>query len=247
MSLELTTCQSNAFKLMSEGKNVFITGPGGVGKSLLIKMFKDAFLSVKNIAITSTTGISALLIGGTTLHSFLGIGLGTGSRQALVTKIKSKSYLKVRWVKLDTLIIDEISMLSPELFDKLEYIARIVRNNTMPFGGIQLILSGDFCQLPVVGSNNFVFESKSWKRCIDNVCHLSQIMRQTDSKFQKCLNEARIASLSDESKQLLTECVDRELTNDSGIKPTKLYPTNAEVDRINNIELEKLLQLHNSD
>ena len=109
---------------MTAGKNVFITGPSGTGKSSVIKLFKQLYGRQKTIAITSTTGISALLIGGTTLHSYLGIGLGTGSVGALTTKIMKKPYLRERWKKLDVLIIDEVSMLSPELFDKLEAIAR---------------------------------------------------------------------------------------------------------------------------
>lgn len=108
---------------------------------LFIKLYKDQ----KIMGVTSTTGVSSLLFGGTTVHSFLGIGLGTESVEDLTNKISKRSYLRKKWKDLEVLIIDEVSMLSPILFDKLEEIARNVRHNPKPFGGIQLILSGDFC------------------------------------------------------------------------------------------------------
>jgi len=159
MEIKLTPHQDKAFKYITEGKNVFITGQAGTGKSVIIKTFKNLYSTQKNIAITSTTGISGVIIGGTTLHSFLGIGFGTGSVAKLTTNILRKQYLRKRWKQLDVLIIDEVSMLSPSLFDKLEAIARSVRNNNITFGGIQFVLSGDMCQLPVVWENNFCFEA----------------------------------------------------------------------------------------
>lgn len=110
-----------------------------------VKLFINTFKNERIMGVTSTTGISALLFGGTTVHSYLGIGLGNGSSSELISKILKRSYLKNRWKNLETLIIDEVSMLSPVLFDKLEEIARTIRFNNKPFGGIQLILSGDFC------------------------------------------------------------------------------------------------------
>ena len=107
--------------------------------------------------MTSTTGTSALLLNGTTLHSYLGIGTGADSIDKLVDKISKWKWLRDRWCNLKCLIIDEISMLDPDLFDKLENIARIIRKNSIAFGGIQLILSGDFLQLPCVGTDKFVF------------------------------------------------------------------------------------------
>jgi len=144
-SLRLKSEQNKAYSLMTQGKNIFLTGAGGTGKSETIKLFVKIYNSSKNISVTSTTGTSALLINGVTLHSYLGIGLGTGSVISMSTKILKKFYLKNRWTKLDVLIIDEISMMSPELFDKLEEMARIIRRSSKPFGGIQLVLSGDFC------------------------------------------------------------------------------------------------------
>jgi intein/homing endonuclease len=137
--------QIEAYKKMMNGKSIFLTGPGGVGKTKLIKMFSEEFSGKKCIGLTSTTGTSALLIGGTTLHSYTGIKLGNATAPVLVTQILKKPYLRKRWKDLEVLIIDEVSMLTPILFDKLEEIARTVRRSDKPFGGIQLILTGDFC------------------------------------------------------------------------------------------------------
>jgi ATP-dependent DNA helicase PIF1 len=204
-----------------------------------IKMFVNVYKNSKIIGITSTTGISALLIGGTTLHSYLGIGLGNTSTESLIKKISSKRYLSNRWNDLEVLIIDEISMLSPTLFDKLEEIARVIRNNNRPFGGIQLILSGDFCQLPCVKTSDFCFEAQSWNSCIDTIVYLDQNMRQKEAMFQKCLSEIRVGKISEETKTIFNQCINKELTNAFGIKPTRFYSTKKAVEEINNYELDK--------
>lgn len=238
--LNLTEKQERAFQYMIEGKNILLTGPSGVGKSLLIKLFKNFYANHRNIAVTSTTGVSALLIGGTTVHSYLGIGLGTGSVEYLTKKILKNSRSKQRWKSLETLIIDEISMLSPELFDKLENIARNIKNINNPFGGIQLILVGDFLQLPVVGSDDFCFEAKTWNKCIDHTIHLTEIMRQSDRDFQDVLNDLRMGNVSDRAKKLLLSRINVPLENEAGILPTKIHTTNVAVDDINERELSKL-------
>jgi ATP-dependent DNA helicase PIF1 len=236
----LSADQKIAWSAMTQGKNVFITGAGGVGKSKLIDMFHKTYQHSKSIGITSTTGISALLIGGTTIHSFAGIGLGQGSEEAMVMNIMKKSYLLRRWMKLQVLVLDEVSMMSPELFDKLEYVTRTIRRNERPFGGIQLILSGDFCQLPCVGCPEFCCTAKSWDKCIDEVVYMKTIIRQTDIEFQNCLNDVRMATLSPETKKFLRSCKNKELTNDFGIEPTRLFPLNQSVDFLNTQEIERL-------
>ena len=240
--IKLSEKQQQAYNYMKKGISVFITGSAGVGKSQLIKTFIDENKDYKIMGITSTTGISALIFGGTTLHSFLGIGLGNGSVIDISEKIFQRSYLYKRWNEIETLIIDEISMLSPELFDKLEEVARNVRHNDKPFGGIQLILSGDFCQLPSIGTDNFCFESEKWNECIDETIYLTEIMRQKNKEFQKCLNDIRLGIISKNTRKLLDSRINLELKNDFGIKPTKLYCTNHSVDIINNQALDKLAE-----
>lgn len=239
-SIKLNEKQNYAYNLMAQGTNIFITGPGGVGKTALIKLFTKVYSKSKIIAVTSTTGTSALLINGTTIHSYLGIGFGTNTVESITNKIKSMPWLRKRWTSLECLIIDEISMMNPDLFDKIEQIARILRKSKAPFGGIQLILSGDFCQLPVVGNDKFCFEADSWNFCIQKTIYLTQIIRQNDTIFQNVLNNIRIGNITDKIKTILNNRLNANLSNDFGILPTKLYSTNIDVDRINNIELDKL-------
>ena len=232
--------QSKALSLLEDGQSIFLTGPGGVGKTAVLKTFINS--STMNIAVTSTTGTSALLLNGTTLHSFLGIGLGTDNIRRLVDKIFNNDWLRKRWILLECLVIDEVSMMHPDLFDKLEEIARIIRNNSKPFGGIQLALSGDFLQLPCIGTMNFCFQAKSWKKCVPNIIYLDEIIRQGDRKFQECLNAVRLGAITERAKKILDSRVGIKLSNGYGIQPTKLYSKNINVEKENDAELDKLAQ-----
>jgi ATP-dependent DNA helicase PIF1 len=237
---ELTKSQLQAYNAMISGKNIFLTGSAGSGKTYLIKLFVKNFKNFIKIAVTSTTGTSALLINGTTLHSFLGIGYGDGTVEVLYNKITKFNWLVKRWNELNCLIIDEISMLKPELFDKLEELARLIRKNDKFFGGIQLILSGDFCQLPAIGTSYFCFEAESWEKCINETIYLNEIIRQTDNTFQDILCKLRLGIVDDNVKQILNSCINKPLENDYGIKPTKLFSLNRQVDELNEYELDKL-------
>jgi ATP-dependent DNA helicase PIF1 len=240
--IKLSKKQNIAYNLMVEGKSIFLSGAAGSGKTAVLKMFIKVYKSNKIMGVTSTTGISALLFGGVTIHSFLGIGLGQGSVESIVGKLYKRPHLRKRWCELEVLIIDEISMLSPVLFDKIENIARRVRHNEKPFGGIQLILSGDYLQLPCIGSDDFCFESKSWENCIEKTIYLTEIMRQKDVDFQNCLNDVRVGLLTEKTRKLLLTRVGVTLENDFGIKPTKLFSTNYSVDNVNNKELDLLAE-----
>lgn len=208
----------------------------------VLKIYIKENYNGKNMGITSTTGISALNFGGTTLHSFLGIGLGNGTVDELVKKVKGNFSIKARWKNIQILIIDEVSMLSPILFDKLESVARCVRNIDKPFGGIQLILSGDFLQLPVVNSDKFCFESDKWNECMPNIIYLTEIMRQKEVEFQKCLNSVRVGEVTEQARELLDSRIGIKLKNNYGIKPTRLYTTNNCVDYINDKEMDELYE-----
>ena len=242
----LSKKQKDALNSIVNGQNIFLTGRAGSGKTLIIKLFYNKYKTRKHIGVTSTTGTSAILINGSTLHSYLGIGLGTGSVEILYMNIKNRSYILKRWIELEVLIIDEVSMLSPHLFDKLEQLARVIRKNDRPFGGIQLVLTGDFLQLPCVNSDKFCFESELWEKCISKIVYLDENFRQDDIEFQRCLDEVRIGSLTQKSIDLLRSREDVNLENEYGILPTKIYSLNKEVDAENKIEVEKLF-LKNPD
>ena len=244
----LSEKQQFAYELLKKGNNIFLTGPGGSGKTQLIKKFYREYRYAKNIGMTSTTGISALLIGGSTLHSYLGIGLGKEDVELLYLKIKNRKKNLKKWLELDVLIIDEVSMLSPILFDKLELLARKLRCNQLPFGGIQLILTGDMLQLPCVNSTNFCFEAKTWSICIkpENIIYLKEIFRQDDTIFQECLNEIRVGNPSEKTIDILKTRINADLKNEHGILPTKIYSLNKDVEMENEKELDKLL-LKNKD
>jgi len=208
----------------------------------VVKIFMKGYQNSRRMAVTSTTGTSALLLNGTTVHSYLGIGIGNGTVKSMVDKICSWSWLRKRWNDLECLFIDEISMMDPELFDKLEEIARIVRRNTLPFGGIQIVLSGDFLQLPCVGTDKFCFEAKCWDKCIKRTVYLNEIMRQGDNIFQDVLNKVRIGKIDKQVKAVLNSRIGAKLNNEYGIKPTGLYSHNRDVDLINDEELDNLAE-----
>lgn len=172
-----------------ETKSVFFTGSAGTGKSVLLReIIKTLRVKYKSqpdrIAVTASTGLAACNVGGVTLHSFAGIGLGKEDIPALVKKIMRNPKAKNRWLRTKVLIIDEISMVDGDLFDKLEGIARTVRGNGRPFGGVQLVITGDFFQLPPVPDSGrvakFAFDAATWNTSIDHTIGLTQVFRQKD-------------------------------------------------------------------
>lgn len=172
------------------------------------------------VAVTASTGLAACNVGGVTLHSFGGIGLGKEPVPELVKKVRRNQKAKNRWLRTKVLIVDEISMVDGDLFDKLEGIARAVRNNGRPFGGIQLVITGDFFQLPPVPDYGkiakFAFDAATWDTSIEHTIGLTQIFRQKDpgeshfgthylfgaksvTAFASMLNEMRLGRLSQNS------------------------------------------------
>jgi len=238
--------QQIAYDHILKGTSIFLSGEAGTGKTEVIKKLNYEFGSSKKIALTSTTGTSALLMGGVTLHSYLGIGLGDGTANWLAGGIMRVKYLKKRWIDLDILVIDEISMMNSELFDKLDQVGRIVRGSESPrladkpWGGIQLLLSGDFLQLPVVGSSVFTFEALSWNDSIEKTVVLTENVRQQeDETWRKILGEIRVGKVSTTTTSELNQRVDKEVGVD-GIIPTKILSHNMQVDIVNCSALDGL-------
>jgi len=237
----LTDGQKAALEDMKTlGTNIFITGQAGTGKSYIIREYVNWCKTVeRKCAITSTTGISACLIGGTTLHAWAGIGLGEEDPKMLLAKVVKNKRAVKRWKKVDTLIIDEVSMLKPSLLEKLDYIGMQIRGLCSPLGGIQLILCGDFAQLPPIESD-FLFKVEIWNRCVTKIHCLQENIRQTDPVFQKLLAEVRLGKVTETTKDILLSCLSRKAEED--IKPTKIYPKKVDVEKINRkrlIDLKK--------
>lgn len=191
-AIALSSEQEHVKQLVVEkNASVFFTGPAGTGKSVLMRAIiaelqKKYARDPERLAVTASTGLAACNIGGSTLHSFAGIGLGKDDVPALVKKIRRNPKAKNRWLKTKTLIIDEISMVDGDLFDKLSQVGRQIRANGRPWGGIQLVITGDFFQLPPVPDDNnqrdvkFAFDAATWSMSIDHTIGLTQVFRQKD-------------------------------------------------------------------
>ncbi len=245
-SVNLTSSQISAFTAISEGKNIFLTGEAGTGKTFLINKVRQlANKQHINIAVTAMTGTAAYLLNGTTLHSWASIGLGRGSTEQLIEKIAKSAKARHKWRTTQILVIDEISMMLPEILDKLEEIGRRFANPDRPFGGIQVILIGDFLQLPPVPdskdkeSGGFAFQAKCWSSLIKQTVVLTEVIRQQDPVFRKCLSEIRVGRVSSETKQLLKARINMDLGNQE-IMATRIYPYKYSVDTINKNSLVKL-------
>jgi ATP-dependent DNA helicase PIF1 len=234
--------QQDAYNVVVNKKqNIFLTGIAGSGKSfLLMKLKHDLEIKkYKNVAITSLTGVSANLLSGRTIYSYLGIGLGTNSFSKLFDAIFKNRRLYSIWMRLEVLIIDEISMMTIDLFEKIERLARAVRENEKPFGGIQLVLCGDFLQLPAVTKSAFLFESTQWNKCIQTTIYLTEVIRQADPKFANILNKIRLGEVDDEVEEML-ESRQIKYKSKQGFIPTMIYSTNVQVDATNTKYYAKL-------
>ena len=249
--MEFSLEQQLAYNKYIEGENIFITGPGGTGKTALIHHIqKDAYKKGIDVQVCALTGCAAVLLEckAKTIHSWAGIRLGNGSIAENVDKIMKNRYAKATWKGVDILIIDEVSMMSAKLFEMLDAIAKAVRRNHRPFGGIQVIFSGDFYQLPPVGDKDepetgkFCFESLLWFEMFKLTNHviLCKIFRQNDPIYQKILCEIREGRLKRSSNETLLQLVGREIDPNSPIRPTKLFPTRNKVDYINVTEMSNL-------
>jgi len=243
--------QQIGFDYYKDGKNIFITGSGGVGKSFLLDtIIKDCKKYNINIGITSSTGVSATHINGVTINSFLRLGFGNQNVYKIYEKIKKNFMLYKKLLRLKVLIIDEISMIGKYLFNKINRILQLIKRNSKPFGGIQVILSGDFCQLKPVKSDLFCFESVIWKLLDLKIIHLTQNIRQeNDSDFCNMLLNLRFGNCSTDIYNKLYEHhqkTEKMEFGDTDIRPTVLYSNNANVDYINNIEHNKLKSVKES-
>jgi len=233
--------------VVNERKNVFYTGSAGTGKSVLLKELVSRLImkySANAVAVTASTGLAAVNIGGVTINKFSGMGLAIDNAKAIAAKASKNQQTVQRWRRTKVLIIDEISMIDAAFLDKLEYVARyITKRDSEPFGGIQVVLTGDFFQLPPVSKNgpaaNFCFQAQCWSRCIQKTILLKQVFRQNDNSFVDLLNSLRLGEVTDEMAKVF-KSLEREVQYDDGIQPTELFCTRYEVEQANKKRLDQL-------
>jgi len=233
----LSNKQKNVIQSILNGDTIFLTGSPGTGKSFVLQVIMPKLFH-KNVGITATTGCAAINVGGTTIHSFFKLKPDTNVSKhiAKLTSTKCDTYKKIR--DLDILIIDEVSMLDNILCNTISDILKACKNTDRVFGGIQMIFVGDFFQLPPI-TNNFCFLSSSWIELNPKIIELTELIRQTDDKlFQLILAKLRFGKLTKQIYDILIK--NKEITF-ADIKPTRLYPNNVDVDKINQKEIKKLL------
>lgn len=234
--------QGEALTILKTGANVFLTGEPGSGKTHTVNAFVE-WLRNSGIepSVTAATGIAATHVGGMTLHSWSGIGIAESLSKADVDRIASKEHIARRIQKAKVLIIEEISMLSASTFEMADAICREVRRVDKPFGGLTVILVGDFFQLPPVSRGRevkFAYSSSVWRDLSLLTCYLTEQYRQDDSDFLSVLSAIRSGNVEElHYEELMRRHRDpAELPQDA----PKLFSHNADVDRINATELAKL-------
>ncbi|MFB6181887.1 MAG: PIF1 family DEAD/DEAH box helicase [Candidatus Magasanikbacteria bacterium] len=234
--------QEQALEIMKMGHNVFLTGEAGSGKTYLLEKYIN-YLEENDIkvAVTASTGIAATHLDGVTIHSWSGIGVSDDLTDSEISNLLDRNYLKQHFKNTRVLIIDEISMLTAKQLDMIDRVCKAFKKNKLPFGGLQVILSGDFFQLPPVSRKNkkdFVFKSHIWKEMDIKICYLKGQFRNKSEELQKILSQIRTGEVEKSSKKLLQSRLDTEPGSDDDI--TKLYTHNKDVDKINSKKLSKI-------
>lgn len=236
--------QDKALAILKSGKNTFLTGSAGTGKTFVLNQYIDYLKERKvAVAITASTGIAATHMNGMTVHSWAGIGVKEQLTNANLVSMKSKKYLKDHLEKVKVLIIDEISMLHKNQFNLIDIVLRYFKNNDEAFGGIQVVVCGDFFQLPPIGNqgelskDKFSFMSEAWLNANFSICYLTKQYRQEDNELNDILNEIRTGSVSEEAYLKLKSASNNTINTQ---EPTKLYTHNLDVDSINAEYLEKI-------
>lgn len=234
--MSLSEEQSRAFACVRAGHNTMITGPGGCGKSYLLDRIREEL----PVEVCGSTGVAAVNVGGVTLHSWAGIGLGDEEPQRLLERVRANvpAYNRIRKARI--LAVDEVSMISAELFDKLDQVFQGVRESTDPFGGLQMVVLGDPLQLrPVRGEH--VHTSRAWSSGAFRVHQLTVPFRQRDADFARALGLLRTGEMDAAAKEVLnSRSVSRAGEPPSDPPPVVVAATNAEVDAFNARRLSEL-------
>ena len=257
--------QSEAMAILNAGANVFLTGAPGAGKTYVLNEFiRNARAEGASVAVTASTGIASTHINGQTIHSWSGIGVATALTEPLLKLIRSRRRRKIQ--DTDILVIDEVSMMHAWLFDMVDQVCRIIRRDPRPFGGMQVVLSGDFFQLPPVsvsGRNNdviapapefvaareryakagrnpegFVTESLVWPELNPTVCYLTEQHRQDTGELLTVLTDIRQGRVDDGDRMVLSSRLGLEPA--PGEVAVHLFPVNRQADGLNDLRLAQI-------
>ncbi|MBF7682107.1 AAA family ATPase [Acinetobacter sp. B5B] len=237
--------QETALKLLKAGENVFLTGSAGAGKTYTLNQYIQYLKERRvSVAITASTGIAATHMNGMTIHTWSGIGIKDILTQDDLKRMKERKYLKEHLESAQVLVIDEISMLHAKQLNLVNQVLKYFKENDEPFGGIQVILAGDFFQLPPVGRqgernrDKFCFMSDAWVEAKFRICYLKEQHRQDDETLNQILNAIRSASITTTHEQALKATKQQEI----GETYTRLYTHNMDVDSLNEQHLQQLTQ-----
>ncbi|MEE1296951.1 MAG: PIF1 family ATP-dependent DNA helicase [Bifidobacterium sp.] len=257
--------QSEALAILDAGANVFLTGAPGAGKTYVLNQFvRGARKRGKSVAVTASTGIAATHIDGQTIHSWSGVGVETVLTEGLLKLIRTRRRSKIR--ATDILVIDEVSMMHAWLFDMVDQVCRRLRNDERPFGGLQVVLSGDFFQLPPVAASGrnrdvvppspewlldrqryaargldpdgFVTESFAWGELAPTICYLDEQHRQDDGRLLGVLTDIREGRVNDADRDLLLTRLGRR--PEPGAQAVTLFPVNRQADQLNDRRLAQI-------
>lgn len=237
--------QKDALELLKLGYSVYLTGEAGSGKTYLLnKYIKSLHKQKVEVGITASTGIAATHLGGTTIDSWSGLGMRDEITHSDLIYISQNHNLQKRIKKTKILIIDEVSMLHGKRLDSINKICQAIRKNNSPFGGMQVVLSGDFFQLPPVSEErrnyDYVYKSNVWHQMNPKIIYLESQYRQTDPVFNDVLSALRENRIEERIKNILHQTINN--TFSGSIVPTKLYTHNVDVDQINKNHLDQINQ-----
>lgn len=237
--------QKTALAILKSGSNVFLTGAAGAGKTYVLNQYIH-YLKSRNmaVAVTASTGIAATHMDGQTIHSWSGIGINSHLSMSQIQKLRERPYLKKKIAKVSVLIIDEVSMLHRNQLDLVSEVLQAFKENPEPFGGIQVVLTGDFLQLPPIckneesAANKFAFMGNAWVDAGFKVCYLTQ-QHRTKDVLLNLLNAIRTAEVKEEHIQIIQDKIESSRYESEDVFP-RLYTHNAEVDAINEKFLSEL-------
>lgn len=241
-SITFSPSQARAADILAGDHNVFLTGEAGSGKSFVIREFLKG-KNPKTFPSLASTGAAAVLIGGRTFHSFLGLGVFEGGPMAVIERASADKKIRKRLNQIEGMVVDEISMLSGEVLHVAEQICRIVRDSSEPWGGLRMVAVGDFAQLPPVVQGRglrrspWAFEHEIWERSQFQGALLEQNMRTQDPEFLRILNKVRWGEVTEE----VTEFLNSRLVDDSSeLVGTRLYPRREQAEMHNQFQLSQI-------